>query len=107
MGLYIENTDTDGNTKGVQQAKEIQDPLHNNLTIGSGPMTRGRLKRMQEAVQAQSNKVFANMRIIGANSSKYPCGGSICEALTLHAYSHTTKESLGDIKGQFGCVLGL
>ncbi|KAL0433677.1 UNVERIFIED_CONTAM: hypothetical protein Slati_2702000 [Sesamum latifolium] len=50
----------DGNTEGVQQAKEIQDPLDQDLTIGSGPMTRGRLKRMQETTQAQSNIVFAN-----------------------------------------------
>ncbi|KAL0375513.1 UNVERIFIED_CONTAM: Transposon Ty3-G Gag-Pol polyprotein [Sesamum radiatum] len=47
-------------TEGVQQAKGIGDPLHPDLTIGSGPLTRGRLKRMQEAIQAQSNTVFAN-----------------------------------------------
>ncbi|KAL0386060.1 UNVERIFIED_CONTAM: putative mitochondrial protein [Sesamum radiatum] len=47
-------------TEGVQQAQGIGDPLHQDLTIGSGPLTRGRLKRMQEAIQAQSNIVFAN-----------------------------------------------
>ncbi|KAL0408292.1 UNVERIFIED_CONTAM: hypothetical protein Sradi_1763600 [Sesamum radiatum] len=46
--------------EGVQQAKGIRDPLHPDLTIGSGPLTKGRLKRMQEAIQAQSNTVFAN-----------------------------------------------
>ncbi|KAL0285778.1 UNVERIFIED_CONTAM: Transposon Ty3-I Gag-Pol polyprotein [Sesamum radiatum] len=44
-------------TEGVQQAKGIGDPLHQELTIGSGPLTRGRLKRMQEAIQAQSNSL--------------------------------------------------
>ncbi|KAL2223824.1 UNVERIFIED_CONTAM: Transposon Ty3-I Gag-Pol polyprotein, partial [Sesamum indicum] len=50
----------DRNIKGVQQAKEIQDPMDQDLTIGSGPMTRERLKRMQEVIQAQSNLVLAN-----------------------------------------------
>ena len=50
----------DRNIEGVQQAKEIQDPMDQDLTIGSGPMTRERLKRMQEVIQAQSNLVLAN-----------------------------------------------
>ncbi|KAL0416746.1 UNVERIFIED_CONTAM: hypothetical protein Slati_3506500 [Sesamum latifolium] len=50
----------DGNTKGVQETKGIQDPLDQDLTIESGPMTRGMMKRMQEAIQTQSNIVFAN-----------------------------------------------
>ncbi|KAL2231083.1 UNVERIFIED_CONTAM: Transposon Ty3-I Gag-Pol polyprotein [Sesamum indicum] len=50
----------DRNIKGVQQTKEIQDPMDQDLTIGSGPMTRERLKRMQEVIQAQSNLVLAN-----------------------------------------------
>ncbi|KAL2248274.1 UNVERIFIED_CONTAM: Transposon Ty3-G Gag-Pol polyprotein [Sesamum indicum] len=50
----------DRNTEGVQQAKEIQNPMDRDLTIGSGPMRRERLKRMQEVIQAQSNLVCAN-----------------------------------------------
>ncbi|KAL0437559.1 UNVERIFIED_CONTAM: hypothetical protein Sradi_0463800 [Sesamum radiatum] len=56
----FQEVEDDGNTEGVQQAKEIQDPLDKDLTIESGPITRGMLKRMQEAIQAQSNIVFAN-----------------------------------------------
>ena len=34
--------------------------MDQDLIIGSGPMTRERLKRMQEVIQAQSNLVLAN-----------------------------------------------
>ena len=58
--MQMQRERSDRNTEGVQQAKEIQDPMDRELTIGSGPMTRERLKRMQEVIQAQSNLVFAN-----------------------------------------------
>ncbi|KAL2225724.1 UNVERIFIED_CONTAM: Transposon Ty3-I Gag-Pol polyprotein [Sesamum indicum] len=38
----------DRNIKGVQQAKEIQDPMDQDLTIGSGPMTRERLRECKK-----------------------------------------------------------
>ncbi|KAL2225156.1 UNVERIFIED_CONTAM: hypothetical protein Sindi_3025300, partial [Sesamum indicum] len=57
---HFQEGEDDRNTESVQQAKEIQDPMERDLTIGSGPMTRERLKRMQEVIQAQSNLVFAN-----------------------------------------------
>ncbi|KAL0439531.1 UNVERIFIED_CONTAM: hypothetical protein Slati_2436100 [Sesamum latifolium] len=56
----FQEREDDGNTEGIHKAKGIQGPLDQDLTIESGPMTRGRLKRMQEAIQAQSNIVFAN-----------------------------------------------
>ncbi|KAL2228633.1 UNVERIFIED_CONTAM: hypothetical protein Sindi_1843000, partial [Sesamum indicum] len=56
----FEEGEDDKNTKGIQKAKEIQDPMEQDFTIGSGPITRERLKRMQEVIQAQSNLDFAN-----------------------------------------------
>ncbi|KAL0439288.1 UNVERIFIED_CONTAM: hypothetical protein Slati_2411800 [Sesamum latifolium] len=60
MEIPFQEGEDDGNEEGIQLAKKIQDPLHNDLTIGSGSMTRERLNIMQEAIEVQSITVFAN-----------------------------------------------